>query len=687
MGPPEKEEGVEMLKRARKTFAVAVAVAMMASILPAVIAGGGGGGRGAHIWLNADPGERSRLPGWPAGGYITYCDFSPNAVCTFDMIVENKGSADLTDLRIAIAIHKWTTSDDFVSIDIEGETSYLSDFGYTEYNPFDEGWGGKHHVYVGDEAMWDIYFYEPLVLHGKETVRLKTNVTLGGNPSDMFEIHFDAFDPVADYKTPDGHDLTFISKARLPEKEPPWACIQPEHQVVYEGDLVTLNGSCSYDPDGFIVSYEWDLDIEYDSDGDGIYDNDVDATGPVVTFIWYDDDNVTVKLTVTDNDGLSSVAYGYVDIMNVPPSPAIEGAYVEVQLTLRVAGEKWHNVELYLYKNYDRETGTYDEQVAYLEVERWPGNPMNNPSVGDQGISLRLDIGTNYTAVVTYDPYADVDDAIKGDQPINGQLWGDNPVWIYLNYSDGSQCKLRHNFNVIQSLIRDREHFIFVEPWIVDIALGGFVGEPITFVGNATDPGSDDLTFTWDWGDGNSTVTTYYYDPLRVPPEDPYPSPYEPYLGGITPPLFVQDTQTHSYSSPGTYVVTLTVTDDDGGSSSVTRVVTITEGGVCGKKSKGGGAGGANMDELALLQVTAWQYNIESGKVGENDPVTLPDGTQMKASEALSYLLDLLNNENYGTAIQVADYLNNEYGYTIGYWGLVPGNGGTQRSGQGQHQP
>lgn len=662
-----------MRENVKRTVALACASMMMIALLPAVLAGGGGG---AHIWLNADPGERAKGGGWKAGGWVTYCDFGPDVVCTFEMIVENRGNDDLTDLRIAIAIHNWTTSDDFVSIDIEGEASYLPDFGNTEFNPFDEAWGGKHHVYSGDEAIWDIYFYEPEVLPGKTTVRLDTTVTLGPDPDEYFEIHFDAFDPVTGYKTPNGHDLTFISSAMIPEdEEPPVPDIVITPETIYEGDLVTLDGSGSSDPDGTIVSYEWDLDVFVDSDGDGIYDNDVDATGPIVTFIWYDDYYTEVKLTVTDDDGLTGTAFGYVDVLNVDPTATIEGAYVEVTVFLRVTGEKWHNVELTLYENYDRETGQYDDIAANIEVERWPGDPMLNPSSGDQGITIRLDAGdsVNYTAVVTYDPYEDLNDAIMGDQPINGQLWGANPVWIILDFAEGGQCKIKHTFNVQQSIERDSEHFIHVEPWIVDINIGALVGAPLTFVGSATDPGSDDLTFTWNWGDGsNVTTTTYYYDPSRVPPNDPDSSPYEPYFGGTTPPLNVQDTQTHTYSSPGTYVVTLTVTDDDGGSATVTTTITVGEGDIC-PTGGGGGGRGANQGELALLQITAWEYNVGSGTVGSDDVVTFPDGTEMTASEALDHLMDLYDNGEYATATEIADHLNNEYGHSIGYWGLVPG--------------
>lgn len=659
----------------RGTLAIACALVLTLSLVPAVFAGGG-----AHIWLNADPGERAKGGGWKAGGWVTYCDFGPDVVCEFELIVENRGNDDLTDLRIAMAIHQWTTSDDFVSIDIEGETSYLSDFGDTEYNPFDEGWGGHHHVYVGTEAIWDIYFYEPEVLPGETTVMLHTIVTLGSDPSDYFEIHFDAFDPVADYKTPNGHDLTFISSAMIPEEEEPPECYFEPYQDVHEpeGGAVTFDASGSSDPDGTIVEFQWDFDVDFDSSGDSIPDNDIDATGEIVSFVWYDNHDVIVKLTCVDDTGLYSVFFSdVIGIYNVDPSATIDQAYIEATLFLRVAGEKWHNVELTLYENYDRETGAYDDIVAYIEVERWPGDPMDNPSAGDQGATIRLGVSDDvtYTAVVTYDPYEDIGDAIMGDQPINGQLWGANPVWLILDLGDNESCKIHHTFNVQQSIVRDSEHFIHVEPWIVDFNIGASVGAPITFVGSATDPGSDDLTFTWDWGDGSPvTTTTFYYDPARIPPDDPYPSPYEPYYGGAMPPITVTDTQTHTYSTAGTYVVTLTVTDDDGGVTSTTMTITVGEGNIC---PKGGGGGGTNVnqEELALLQITAWEYNVGSGTVGPDDAVTFPDGTVMSASEALDHLMGLYNDGNCQTAAEIADHLNNEYGHSIGYWGLVPGNG------------
>jgi hypothetical protein len=83
----------------------------------------------------------------------------------------------------------------------------------------------------------------------------------------------------------------------------------------------------------------------------------------------------------------------------------------------------------------------------------------------------------------------------------------------------------------------------------------------------AVDPGSDDLTFEWDFGD-NSTIqnSTAFNDGVGPdPPESP----------GGTFPFTATAEVGHAFANPGTYVVRLTVHDDDGGSSTTSMTIAI----------------------------------------------------------------------------------------------------------------
>jgi PKD repeat protein len=91
----------------------------------------------------------------------------------------------------------------------------------------------------------------------------------------------------------------------------------------------------------------------------------------------------------------------------------------------------------------------------------------------------------------------------------------------------------------------------------------------LTFYGNVSDPGSDDLTFTWNWDDGTGDNVTIHYNNGSIP--DPYPSP-------DVKPMDISDTVNHSFSDYGVYEVTLTVEDDDGGISQYKINVSVIEG-------------------------------------------------------------------------------------------------------------
>lgn len=82
----------------------------------------------------------------------------------------------------------------------------------------------------------------------------------------------------------------------------------------------------------------------------------------------------------------------------------------------------------------------------------------------------------------------------------------------------------------------------------------GEAGKPIRFRSYGSDPGCDDLTFVWDWGDGSGEIETFPYN--WTDPE-------------------VIDERNHTYGSPGVYSANLLIVDDDGGLRRSTATVFV----------------------------------------------------------------------------------------------------------------
>ncbi|MGW7412086.1 M36 family metallopeptidase [Streptomyces sp. NPDC054863] len=290
-----------------------------------------------------------------------------------------------------------------------------------------------------------------------------------------------------------------------------------------EGADVRLDASGSTSPGGG-ASYAWDFD------GDGAYD---DATGPAPLFDRVGQDGTyTVGLRV-DNAAGSSTDTATVTVTNVAPAvaftvkgQAVEGGKLTVSGTVTDPG--W----------LDPLTATVDlgdGKAVPLEGQLENGRPdatltfSTDTVLGDNGTFTVKVCGKDddtQTCEQTAVTVANADPAVTIDRSKAVDLAGGRTIVVHAG--------------------DDRPEL----------------------AGRVTDPGSDDETLTWKWGDGTpDTVTSSLVNP---PNPDPANSP-------SVQPRDLTDAQAHAYKKPCLYDVSLGARDDDGGTGS-DKVKVIVQG-------------------------------------------------------------------------------------------------------------
>jgi PKD repeat protein len=238
------------------------------------------------------------------------------------------------------------------------------------------------------------------------------------------------------------------------------------------GQVITFDGSGSRASPGHnLVAFAWNF-------GDG-----TTANGVTVTHSYSQPGNYVVTLTVTDDQGLTAEATQAVQFQQLPPIPIIGGP----------------------------SQGTVGDSVTF----------DGSPSIANTGIIVAYEWnfgdGTTANGVTVDHTY---------DQP------GRYRVVLTTINSAGLSASADHDIRIEGQPTA-----------IINAPSRGQVGQVITFYGSSSKTG-DIVSFAWNFGDGT-------------------------YANG--------QTVTHVYAQPGSFVVTLTVTDRRGLSDTATQTIYISQ--------------------------------------------------------------------------------------------------------------
>ncbi|MFQ5884468.1 MAG: PKD domain-containing protein, partial [Thermoplasmata archaeon] len=295
-----------------------------------------------------------------------------------------------------------------------------------------------------------------------------------------------------------------------------------------------------------IVAYEWDTNNFLDSDGDGNYTNDVDATGPTPIFRYGDDGNYTVTLRVVDEAGNVAYDEAHVLVKNLPPTIEFTN-YTANYTDPRTKGYWSHQCTI--EEPYADHVGITDKDVVEI---------VNHSQV------FTLQSREEYCSLLFQESEDDM--FVKAKQQALALL---SNIVVKKGLSMSTPVNLPNltDATTVGEALQEIEETILNTSDAKELerakdiadALNNGYGVPaalVDFSAIGSDPGSDDLTFLWDFGDGTLESHIYYNDGVNP---DPYPSSEGVY------PVLVTDSLRHAYWDRGTYDLVLTLFDDDSG--------------------------------------------------------------------------------------------------------------------------
>lgn len=329
--------------------------------------------------------------------------------------------------------------------------------------------------------------------------------------------------------------------------EPTIETIAVQPSLVTEGMTFTIYVTFSDPgwPDTHTAQIDW-RDGQTSTPAVTEENDEPDATGDFGdSHVYGDDFNLGIEITVTDDDDGVGVVDLPLDVLNVAPT-ADGFTYDLTVLEPRTQGYWRHQCTV--TEPYGDHTGITEDLIQFV---------ASNSQL--------------FSYVSTAEDVCTALDWAAGEEMIlraQGQLMA---TWLNvasgkLEFSTGlrppgqNETTLGDFLAWAESVIMgssNRSELEYVKT-IADEANNGnsiAIGE-VSLSADVTDPGSDDMIISVDWGDSTIFSETYFNDGVSP---DPPNSPFGTY------PVSVHIEASHSYWAEGSYDLVITISDDDGG--------------------------------------------------------------------------------------------------------------------------
>lgn len=342
----------------------------------------------------------------------------------------------------------------------------------------------------------------------------------------------------------------------------------------FEGSPVTFDGSGSSDPDGNPLQYRWDFD------GDAVWDTGW-GPDPMANYTWQDDFAGTAQLEVGDGQ-FGDLDTASVTILNVAPEVeagldqmidegdaiSFEGSFTDPgQLDTHTIvwdfGDSGIATEALTPTHSFIDDGAYPVKLTVTDDDGGIGSDVltvtvnNVPPAVDAGVSATINEGESFssagyftdpgddiwTATIDYGDASGAQDlTLTGNTFTFSHTYADNGTYIVtVTVSDDDDGV---GFGTATVSVNNIAPNVSIDDVIQPYACSLIPYDVLKFYGSFFDPGKLD-THEYKWDFGNGDITT----------------------GTLTP--------SYAYSEPGSFTVTLTITDNDGGVSTATVEITI----------------------------------------------------------------------------------------------------------------